>query len=182
MLYVPAISDYKPFYIQYGTNTIVDLLNDYKVVIKTHDYPMALKAKEPYKNDWKDQHGDEEYIGSNGLYFEAFTFTLECAMFASSSTEDGAIADLNVGIRAFRSLLAQGLFKTYDSWTGFGFKDVRLQEFPMPDSSAYSVWGQKPLGSDTREYRTRVIFKVILKVNDPASHLVYDDGNILVSQ
>jgi len=169
MLYVPPISDYKPFYVQFGSNTIVDLLETYQVVIKTHDYPMALKVKEPYKNDWKDEHGDEEYIASTGLYFEAFTFTLECAMFSRANSEAEAITDLNGGIRSFRTFLAQGLFKVYDSWTGFGFKDVRLVEFPMPSEGDYSSWADG----------TRIIFKVVLKVNDPATHMVVSGNNIV---
>ena len=169
MLYVPPISDYKPFYIQYADGPLIDLLNTYKVVIKTHDYPMALKAKEPYKNQWKDEHGDEEYIGSDGLYFEAFNFTMECAMFARSNNEASAITDLNAGIRAFRTFLSHGLFKTFDSWTGFGFKDVRLVEFPMPEESNYQSW----------EDGTRIIFKLVLKVNDPVSHMIVLGNNIV---
>jgi hypothetical protein len=169
MLYVPSIDVYYPFYVQYGSNTLTNVLETYKVVIKTHDYPVAQKAKAPYKNQWKDEHGDDEYIGSNGLYFEAFTFTLECAMFATALTEAQAIVDLNTGIRAFRTFLSSGLFKVYDEWTGFGFKDVRLSEFPMPEQGAYDSWGEG----------TRVIFKVVLKVNDPATHMVISNNNIV---
>lgn len=169
MLYVPPISDYKPFYVQYEGESLIDLLETYKVVIKTHDYPMALKVKEPYKNQWKDENGDEEYIPASGLYFEAFTFTMECVMFSRGDTEDEAIQDLNGGVRSFRTFLSHGLFKTYDSWTGFGFKDVRLVEFQMPGEGDYDSWSGG----------TRVIFRVVLKVNDPATHLIVSNNNIV---
>lgn len=169
MLYAPFISDYKPFYMQFATGTAVNILDTYKVVVKTHDYPMALKPKDVYNNDWKDRHGDDEYIGANGLYFEAFTFTLECAMFAEGETEQQAINYLNDGVRAFRSALSSGFFKTYDAWTGFGFQKVRLAEFPMPSNDAYDVWGKG----------CRVIFEVKLKVNDPVTHMVLVGQQIL---
>lgn len=169
MMYVPPISDYKPFYVEYGDGGVVNILDSYQAVVKTHDYPMALKAKEPYKNQWKDEHGDEEYIGPTGLYFEAFTFTLECVMFAQAASEGAAITDLNGAVRSFRTFLSQGLFKVYDTWTGFGFKDVRLVEFPMPGAGDYDSW----------EGMTRIIFRVVLKVNDPATHLMLSNGHIV---
>ncbi len=169
MLYVPSISDYKPFYVQFSTGVAVNVLDTYKVVVKTHDYPMALKPKAVYKNDWKDRHGDDEYIGDEGLYFEAFEFTLECAMFAEGETEQEAIEYLNAGVRAFRSALSQGFFKTYDSWTDFGFQNVRVADFPMPSKDAYDVWGNG----------CRIIFQVKLKVNDPVTHMVLVGQQIL---
>ena len=169
MLYIPPISDYRSFYIQFATGNALDVLTTFSVVVKTHDYPMAYKVKEPYKNQWKDENGDDEYIGTNGLYIEAFTFKLECAMFAKGVSMDTAIADLNEGIRAFRAVLSNGFFKTYDSWTGFGFKDVRLSEFPDPGQDAY----------DVVDGMARVIFNVSLKVNDPVTHMVKSGNNIV---
>ena len=169
MLYVPPISDYLPFYIQFSTGNAIDIKSQYSVVVKAHDYPFSLKVKEPYKNDYKDEHGDDEYIGPNGLYMQAFTFKLQCVMFAKANSKQAAISDLNAGIRAFRDALKSGSFKTVDSWTGFGFKDVRLEEFPMPDNDAYDVY----------DGMTRIIFSVVLKVNDPITHMVLSGNNIV---
>ena len=157
--------------------SLIDLLETYKVVIKTHDYPMALKVKEPYKNQWKDENGDEEYIPASGLYFEAFTFTMECVMFSRGNTEDEAIQDLNGGVRSFRTFLSHGLFKTYDSWTGFGFQKVRLSQFPMPSDGSFDVFRTR-MGSTTTEY-ARVIFTVEFKVNDPITPMVLSGGAIV---
>lgn len=162
-LYVPKISDYKPFYIQRPGEVIKDIKDVFSVVVKTHDYPMELTPKEVYKNDWLDGNGVEEYIGPNGLYFQPFTFRLECVMFSRRSGDDeGAIIDLRNGIRNFRTFLSHGLFKTYDVWTGFGFQNVRLDGFPMPDSDNYDVWNDM----------ARIIFDVRLKVNDPITRMV----------
>lgn len=171
MLYVPFISDYKPFYIQFRTGFAIDILNSYSVVVKAHDYPASFKVKEPYKNQWKDEHGDEEYIAQDGLKFEAFTFRMECVMFARGATLDAAIADLKNGVAAFRNALMQGFMRTYDSWTGWGFKDVRVDEFQPPSDSAYGAWN---------DY-ARVIFTVVLKVNDPITSMKYNPSlNLIV--
>ena len=169
MLYIPRISDYKPFYIQFSTGAAQDILSVYSVVVKAHDYPSEFKIKEPYKNNWHDQNGDDEYIPSGGLYIEAFTFNLECAMFAKGNTEQAAIDDLNAGIRAFQTSLRSGRFKTYDAYTGYGFKDVRLVSMQNVGSDNYRVEGKN----------ARVIFSLTLKVNDPVTHMVLSGSNIV---
>ena len=170
MLYVPPIRDYKPFYIQVGTaSTATDIKDTYKVVVKTHDYPSYRKPKEPYKNDWKDEHGDDEY--TEQLFFQAFTFKAECVMFAKGSSEDAAIADLKEGITDFMDFLSGGEFSTYDGWTGFGFQHVRLGAFNMPSNGDY----------DTLDGKSRVIFTVEFKVNDPMTMMTLDDGEIVTA-
>lgn len=169
MLYVPPISVYKPFYIQFENGSAIDILDTYRVIVKTHDYPTGRKVKEPYKNQWKDEHGDDEYIPESGLLFEAFTFKMECAIFAKGLSMDSAIVQLRDGMRAFINALASGAFCTYDAWTGFGFRNVRLQEFREPGNDAYSV----------KDSMTRLIFTVVLKVNDPATHMVLSNGSIV---
>lgn len=169
MLYLPPISDYKPFYIQFSGGSAVDIRNTYKVIVKSPDYPSARKAKEPYKNQWFDQNGDEEYIPSTGLFTEAFTMKLECVMFARNSSLDAAIADLKAGVVAFQNALFGGAFSTLDAWTGFGFKEARVQEFPMPNSDAYQAWGNG----------VRVIFTVILKVNTPTERMKLSNGALV---
>lgn len=182
MLYVPPISDYKPFYIQFASGAAKNILTDYKVVIKTHDYPLNFKVKEPYKNQWKDQHGDEEHIGSSGLYLEAFTMKLECAMFASGASLDTAIEDLKTGVRTFQNALLAGFFKTYDSWTGYGFQDVRLVEFPAPSNDAYEAWGDtRHTSPQSTDYKARVIFSFTIKINDPKTLMKLSSGNIVAA-
>lgn len=172
MLYVPPIRDYKPFYIQSGTaSTATDIKTAYSVVVKTHNYPSFRKPKDPYKNNWFDEHGDDEYLAQ--MYYEAFTFKAECVMFASGSA---ARADMAAGIRAFQDALS-GEFSIYDEWTGFGFRSVRLSQFQMPSDGDFSVFNVKA-GSTTTEY-TRLIFTVEFKVNDPVTRMVLSNGSIV---
>ena len=169
MLYVPPISDYKPFYVQFSSGNAKDIMTEYSVIVKAHDYPSSFKPKEPYKNKWNDESGDDEYIGSIGLFVEAFTFKLECAMFATGATEDEAISSLQNGIIVFRNALKNGkLFKTYDAWTHFGFRNVRLADFPNVSGDDYDVWNNC----------ARVIFSVTLKVNDPITRMVLNGNTI----
>ena len=167
MLTIPNITDYRPFYIQFQTGYAQNILDAYKVVVQVHDYPSALKVKEPYKNNWKDRHGDEEYIAPDGLKFEAFTIKVQCAMFSRAASTDTAISELKAGMRAFQMALSKGFMKIYDAYTGYGFKDVRLQEFPQPNEDAYQVWN----GS------TRLLFSFTLKIHDPVTSMKYNPAN-----
>ena len=181
MIYVPDIRDYKPFYIQIGTDDAFDLIGSpYYVVVRVSDYP-PYKVKAPYNNQWHDEHGDEEYIGSDGLYVEAFTLRLECAMFAfgsvSDDTTDALIGNIKTRMYAFREALrAAGFFKIYDSTKGYGFQDVRLESFPTPPSENYRVIGN----SKTVVGRAvKLLFTLELKVNDPVTDMTYSDGDIV---
>jgi len=171
MLYVPPIrGEYHPFYIQFsGADSAVDIMSTYSVIIKTHDYPSFRKPKEPYKNDWKDENGDDEYTAQ--MFYEAFTFKAECVMFAKSDDESTAIGDLADGVRAFMDALSEGEFKTYDGWTGFGFQKVRLSEFSIPGEGDY----------DTMDGMSRVIFNVTFKVNDPITKMKLQNGAIVTA-
>lgn len=170
MVYVPFISDYKAFYIQFATGAAQDLLETYGAVVRVHEYPSSSKVKEPYKNQWKDEHGDDEYIPSEGLKVEAFTFKTECAMFAEALSDDVAIAELKSRVEALKQNLRSGAFKTYDAWTGYGFQNVRLEDFPNVESANYGRWGQNKM---------RVFFTFTLKVNDPVTHMVLSGTNIV---
>lgn len=150
-------------------SSAVDVKSVYSVIVKTHDYPSFRKPKDPYKNDWKDEHGDDEYIEE--MYFQAFTFKAECVMFAKGETEDAAIADLKEGVTDFMDALSNGEFKTYDGWTGFGFQHVRLSEFQMPGDGNY----------DTLDGMSRVIFTVEFKVNDPMTLMTLNNGSIVTA-
>lgn len=171
MLYVPPIrGEYHPFYVQLsGSNSATDVKTAYSVIIKTHDYPSFRKPKDPYKNDWKDENGDDEYTAQ--MFYQAFTFKAECVMFAKGLTEDAAIADLKTGMLAFMDALSSAEFKTYDGWTGFGFQKVRLSEFRMPGSGDY----------DTMDGMSRVIFTVEFKVNDPITKMKLQNGAIVTA-
>ena len=63
MPYTPVIKDYKPFYIQAPGDTYAWDTRDYGMVAQSQPSPDDYEVKEPFKNDWFDEHGDDEYLG-----------------------------------------------------------------------------------------------------------------------
>lgn len=171
-IYVPQISDYAPFYIQRdGDTTATNILSTYGVIVKDSGYPMNRKAKEPYKNDWKDRDGDDEW--NTVLNYEAFTYTIECAIFTRNSNGVAAARqELETAVRAFENFLRNGEFKFYSSYHNFGFQGTRVEEFSSPGSSGFKTFGNT----------ARVIFSVTFKVNDPTTDMTYNSSqNKIVS-
>ena len=72
-------------------------------------------------------------------------------------------------MRNFQNAIAQGEFSIYDDWTKFGFRKVRVDEFREISQGNFSAWNN----------RARLIFDVVLKVNDPITNMVYSSGNIV---
>lgn len=168
MAYYPNIPGYAPFYIQTATDAnAVDIMTAFGVVVKNHDIPYQRKTKEPYKNDWHDEHGDDEYVGDT-IFMEAFTFTEKCVMITKEADSDEARQVLADQIAAFQDYLSHGEFKIFDDYTKRGFQHVRLNEFPAPAQSDYDVFRGK----------ARIIFDVSFKVNDPVTKMGLRDGKI----
>lgn len=161
---VPQISGYEPFYIQRdGDASATNILSAYGVIVKDSDYPMTRKTKEPYKNDWKDRDGDDEW--NNIIHYEAFTYQIQCAIYTRNANgDDAARSELKAAIRAFQNFIKNGEFKFYSAWHKFGFQKVRIEEFPEPATGAFTTYGNT----------ARVIFTAILKVNDPTTDMVYN--------
>ena len=171
MPYIPPLRDYSPIYIQTASDaSAVNITSTYGVVALSSGYPLTRKRKEPFKNEWHDQSGDDEYIGATP-YYEAFSFTLRCAIFVrAGQTLATAKQTLKDEVRAFQNYLFNGgQFKFFDDNTKIGFRNVRVAEFPDPAEDAFSTWNTD----------ARVIFSVVLKVNDPATEMILSNGNIV---
>lgn len=164
----PNISGYEPFYIQRdGDASATDILSTYGIIIKDSGFPMNRKAKAPYKNDWKDRSGDDEW--NNVINYEAFTYRLEGAIFTRNiSSEQSARIELKAAVRAFQNWLRNGEFSFFSSYNRFGFQNVRIEEFSDPGSSGFSTFGNT----------ARLIFSFTVKVNDPMTDMVYSNGAI----
>lgn len=169
MAYYPNIPLYAGVYIQTPDDELmVDIRETFGVVVKSHAIPYNVKPKEPYKNDWKDEHGDDEYIGST-MYMEAFTFTEECVMITKERYSPDARQKLYEQMMAFRNYLTKGEFNFYDTYTCKGFQKVRVSEFPIASSEDYDVFNGK----------ARLIFSVTFKVNDPVTEMMIEDDSIV---
>lgn len=165
----PNIRGYAPLYIQRDSdNAAVDIKATYGVVIKQHNYPIQMKVKEPYKNGWKDEHGDDE--AKAPLHIQATEVEYECAILSQDPDSATARSELSERVRTFRKFLISDYFKMWDDYTKFGFTDVRLEEIPQPDENAF-----KALGTNAR-----VIFKMRIKVNDPLTEVQFSNGVISI--
>lgn len=168
MAYYPNIPNYKPFYVQRPEDTAaVNIMTEFGVVVKSHAIPYQVKPKELYKNSWHDAHGDDEYVGDE-MYMEAFTLSLECVMITKAYTDDASRGQLYEQLHSFQQYLSSGKFFIYDTYLNKGFCDVRLSEFPEPSSDDF----------DSFRGKTRLIFNVVLKVNDPVTEMWLNEDQI----
>jgi hypothetical protein len=167
-IYIPTVRNYAPFYIQREADaTAVNIRTTYGVTIMAHEYPSKRKVKQPYSNDWKDRDGDDEWVES--LNYEAFTLELKCVIFTRSSNSGASRQEMKAAIRAFENAIRVGEFKIYDDWTKFGFRKVRLDEFPKISDGDF----------DEMDGHCRLIFNVSLKVNDPTTDMVLSNNSIV---
>ncbi len=164
MLWTPFINNYKPFYIQTDADaTAVDTMQRWGLVAKTNPYPAFPTPKEPYKNEWKDEDGDDEYTAQ--IYYESFTFEVQFFIKAYAETDKSAVAVLRGQMSDFFEHIRHGEFKVYDSYTGLGRQKVRYAGYEEGEFKARDDWA-------------RLIFTVTFKVNDPATFLTLSDGSI----
>ena len=125
MPYVPPIHGYKPFYIQNATDSTA--WDTYGLVAQTQPFPDNYYVKDPYKNDWFDENGDDEYVVA--MYRKAFEFTVKFYVKAYPVTGQNAktaIDVLNGQVATFRGKIIPGVFKIWDSWQEKGFQGVRF--------------------------------------------------------
>lgn len=168
MPYVPTIIGYKPFYIQTSADLTAWDTTTYGLVAQTQPFPEGYEVKEPYKNDWHDEHGDDEYAAQ--MFFKAFEYTVRFYIKAYPDTTNhkSAISILN-GLRdQFRTKLVPGEFKIWDSWQEKGYQNVRYVKETV----------------ETREVNDDeawMIFSVTFKVNDPATVVTFSNSVISAS-
>lgn len=161
MVYIPEIIDYKPFYIQTDADSnAIDTLN-WGLVAKTNPFPAMPSPKEPYKNEWLDEHGDDEYVEK--MYYEAFEFDVT---FYIKAKGDEAARDIVTQVNSFFDRIKQGEFLIYDSYTGIGRRKVRYAGFKEEEYKSGQGW-------------TRAIFTVTFKVNDPITRVIYEGGRLV---
>lgn len=167
-IYIPPLKSYAPFYIQRGTDTnAVNIRTAYGVTIMVHEYPSKRKVKDVYKNDWKDRDGDDEW--NESLNYEAFTFKARCVIFTIASGSSASRQELKTAVRAFQNAIRNGEFKVWDDWVKFGFKRVRLDEFPEISEGDF----------DEKDGHCRLIFDVVFKVNDPTTEMTFSNNKIV---
>lgn len=132
------------------------------------DIPFIIfgKVKEPAKNSWFDEHGDDEYIPSDGLNLESYTMKVEFGCKKMRSITDGdvnidEVTDVRNKVNSFLQYLrTSGMLDVYSTHTRIGRTNVRLVE--VSDSAKWKSDGDE-------EY---LVFSVVFKVNDPITDVV----------
>ncbi len=169
MPYLPLIFNYKPFYIQIGNDNAIDTSTQWGMIAKENPYVALPKPKEPYKNSWKDEDGDDEY--NSVMKYEAFTFDVKFLIITKDTTAGAvttkAVTILRNQMDSFFDTVKQGEFKIFDSYTGLGRQRVRYDGYKEDDFKE-------------RNGKARVEFTVTFKVNDPVT-LMKMSGNSIVT-
>lgn len=146
---------------QMGTDTggsphaVYESVAAWGVWCKSIPFKIFDKVKAPAKRTWYDEHGDDEYIPSEGLYLEAYTMKVEfgCKKMAG-------VNDVRERVGAFLGYLREsGMMKMYCSYTRIGRQNVRLDS--VGDGATWK----------NEEGQEFLIFDVTFKVNDPVTDI-----------
>lgn len=141
-------------------------LDSWGLVLCEAPIQVMSNVKEPYKNDWPDEHGDEEW--NESAYYEAYE-----ADFTFAAKKDGYTYVANTvvsDIRDFISWLNGGEFMFWCEYGNLGRQHVRYAGY---DDDA-KMWSMNTgrIESHQRIVSTVLRFKLKLKVNDPVSRVV----------
>lgn len=164
------IADYKPFYIQVGgvDSSPIDLRETYHLVCRANPYPLLPNPKTPFKNEWLDEDGDEEYTAE--MYYEAFEFEVGFVIKAKATGSQSADAVIRSYINSFFDHIRSAVFCTWDEYTGLGFRGARYAGFKEDSYKARDDWA-------------RAQFTVTFKVNDPTTRVSLDsDADYIVTE
>lgn len=164
MIHIPSIYNYKPFFIQTESDAAAINTTEWGLVAKANPYPLLPIPKDPYKNEWHDENGDEEYVDE--MYYESIEFSVSFYIKAYDSEEGSAETVIRKNVDAFFSKIKSGEFKIYDSYNGIGRQKVRYAGFAEEEFSRKDDWA-------------RAIFQISFKINDPVTRMVLQDGSII---
>ncbi|CAJ0600686.1 unnamed protein product [Cylicocyclus nassatus] len=136
-----------------------DTAQKWGMIAKSNPYPALPNPKKVYSNDWKDEHGKEEY--TEQMFYDSYDFEVS---FYVKAFADGAIpatAVLRNQIQSFFNAIRQGTFRIYDSYTAIGRRNVRYLGYTEDSFRARGNWA-------------RAIFKVKFRVDDPITLLSFN--------
>jgi hypothetical protein len=158
MVYIPDISNYQPFYIMTDADTAaIDLKSQWGIIVKSNPDAALPKAKEPYKNEWLDEDGDDEY--NKEMHYEAMEISIGIYLSCKGATQPESEAELRQVKREFFNKIRNGEFKIYDSALQNGYRKVRY----VSEKIERKIWHNAP--------RYTEISTITLKVNDPITQI-----------
>ena len=102
-------------------NEVKDSIADFGMYVSESPFKPCDSVKEPVKREWHDEHGDDEYIGKDGLYMAAYENKVK---FLFKGNAFGA----NEKCKAFIDYLRKsGMMKMYCDFNRVGRQHVRLK-------------------------------------------------------
>lgn len=141
---------------------VMDTITDFGMYVSESPFKPCDSVKEPVKREWHDEHGDDEYIGKDGLYMAAYENKVK---FLFKGEAYGA----NEKCRSFVNYLrTTGMMKMYCDFNKIGRQHVRLK-------SIDPVLYRDPENEDL------LVMSVTFKFNDPVTDIkpvMGADGNI----
>ena len=170
------MSEWNNFFVRKeGEEDTYESVSEWGVFCKDIPFKLMDKVREPAKRTWHDEHGDDEYIGVDGLRLDAYTMKVSfaCKRMAAGSkdaqTYGKVVADVRAAVLAFLTWLREsGMMMMYSSYTRIGRQHVR---FVGVDDDA--VWNRDGDG----EF---LVFNVELKVNDPVTEVTLVNGELVI--
>lgn len=169
MAYIPDIIDLKPFYIQASFDSSARKTTDWGLVPRVNPYPLLPTPKQPYKNEWLDENGDDEYCSR--MHYEAMEITVGFYVKAYDISNKTAETQIREQIDSFFSYIRNGEFMIYDSYTGLGWQKVRYAGYEEESFKRRDVGADKWASAK---------FSVKFKINDPITRVVLESGVLKV--
>lgn len=164
MAYIPPIKNYRPFYIQTSSDVSAIDTTMWGLVAKTNPYNALPEPKETYTNDFKDEHGDDDF--TDKIFYKPLEFSVSFYVKCFDTEGKSAQRLLHEQIDAFFAKIKEGEFKIYDSYTGLGRQDVRYVGYESEEFKARDNWAKH-------------VFQVHFKANDPITRIVLSDGVLI---
>jgi hypothetical protein len=164
MIQIPEIVNYKPFYIQTDMDSMARDTIEWGLVAKVNPYPLLPNPKEPYKNEWSDENGEEEWC--DRMYYKSIEFSVSFYIKAVDSPAGSAEEIIRDSIDDFFSRIKEGVFSVYDSYNGIGRQNVRYAGYSEESFVRRKNWA-------------RAIFQIKFKANDPITRMTMYDGIII---
>lgn len=164
MVYIPDIVNYQPFYIQTDADETAIDTTSWGLVAKANPFPALPIPKEPYKNEWLDEDGDDEY--NSHMTYESFEFDVLFYVKAFDSSAGSGEEIIRKQVDEFFAKIREGEFSIFDSYTGLGRRKVRYAGFSEDGFKRGRNWA-------------RAIFSITFKVNDPVTRMVMSSGKII---
>lgn len=167
MVYIPNIIDLQPFYIQTEADTVARNTTEWGLVPKVNPYPILPTPKEPYKNDWLDEDGDDEY--TDIVHYKPIEMSVDFYIKAYDTGEAQAQELIRKQIDDFFGYIRDGEFMIYDSYTGLGRRKVRYAGY---DEGSYK---RRRHGDNWAS----AVFSLRFKINDPITRIVLVNNTLI---